>query len=357
MKPSIPSGSDSDCTLDDDVIPLPRGSLEFIRPPEQQEGVPDAADIGATSWCLGVLLFYMLAGYPPFARAARSCQYFRAYQDTNELRFPHTFSRSAVELICGMLHLDPAKRLSPQNIGHRVQEWGKRVPGAITAPAPAPAMPSLEAKPLPSMVATKSSSAPVRADLTEPLTVLRAYYNQQIHESLEGLSVQETQAAPEETARGRRSLELVVPLDGEEGGSSRDRGPSEGLSRMPPIPCVNSPMSEWPRRRDLSRSGSYTGLAALEQPSSLIDWGTRGEGAEDGGRGAVALRLPRPPCPRIHPYTKGRWLKHLGWDGLHQPAPALYDAVKIAFEQLQVPYRANEDRFTLESLPTNLSNR
>eukprot|EP00966_Prymnesium_polylepis_P288622 6666622-Prymnesium_polylepis.1 len=70
----------------------------------------------------------MLAGYPPFACASRhECAYFKEYDDSNELCFPHTFSWRAIRLLCRMLHLDASKRISLADALGFAEAWASDV--------------------------------------------------------------------------------------------------------------------------------------------------------------------------------------------------------------------------------------
>ena len=66
-------------------------------------------------WTLGILIYEMLVGYPPFEGADPMALYKNIV--ANELTFPSMLGQQALEMIKGLLTSDPAERLGNQKDG------------------------------------------------------------------------------------------------------------------------------------------------------------------------------------------------------------------------------------------------
>ncbi|KAA8522337.1 hypothetical protein F0562_013302 [Nyssa sinensis] len=90
------------------------GSPFYIAPEVLAGGYNQAADV----WSAGVILYILLSGTPPFWGKTKS-KIFDAVRAA-ELRFPpdpwDRISASARDLVTGMLHVDPSKRLTAKQV-------------------------------------------------------------------------------------------------------------------------------------------------------------------------------------------------------------------------------------------------
>merc|ERR1719324_2162631 len=90
-------------------------SVDTLSPPEVAAGESATAETAATAaaWALGIVLFFLLAGSPPFANGRlEDCSYFKAFAESNQIHFPHFFSTQAVDLLCGLLSRSPSLRFT-----------------------------------------------------------------------------------------------------------------------------------------------------------------------------------------------------------------------------------------------------
>lgn len=99
------------------------GSPFYIAPEVLMGGYNQAADV----WSAGVILYMLLSGMPPFWGKTKS-KIFDAVRAA-DLRFRpdpwDQISASAKNLISGMLHVDPRKRLTAaQVLGKRLCHFG-----------------------------------------------------------------------------------------------------------------------------------------------------------------------------------------------------------------------------------------
>jgi serum/glucocorticoid-regulated kinase 2 len=87
-------------------------------------------------WTLGVLLFEMLTGLPPFYDENTNEMYRKILQD--ELRFPEDMSDSAISLLRGLLNRDPSMRFTSIDIKNheffRYVDWNKLMKKAVQPP-------------------------------------------------------------------------------------------------------------------------------------------------------------------------------------------------------------------------------
>ena len=90
------------------------GSPFYIAPEVLSGGYNQAADV----WSAGVILYILLSAKPPFWGKTKS-RIFDAVR-TADLRFPSDpwdrISGPAKDLITGMLHVDPSKRLTAEQV-------------------------------------------------------------------------------------------------------------------------------------------------------------------------------------------------------------------------------------------------
>ncbi|CAE8623832.1 unnamed protein product, partial [Polarella glacialis] len=77
-------------------------------------------------WCLGILSFELMAGYPPFESATPMQIYSKVKKGINKATFPRKCKGKVESLIKGLCHANPAERLPMkkgdiQNI--KTQPW------------------------------------------------------------------------------------------------------------------------------------------------------------------------------------------------------------------------------------------
>uniref|UniRef100_A0A7S0IXT1 Protein kinase domain-containing protein n=1 Tax=Calcidiscus leptoporus TaxID=127549 RepID=A0A7S0IXT1_9EUKA len=255
--------------------------VEAYSPPEAVSGESTASGVAATAapWALGIVLFSLLAGYPPFANARLGeCSYFKAFAESNEIHFPHFFSKRAVELLCGLLSRSPASRFTFEQARQHVDSWIAQIAADAASPlAPlrvslARRSPTPAAVPWPAEGLSEAETKPFAlAQHLLPLESAAAHWA--------------FRAGSQKRQRGDVPL---PPLASSSGGDE---------TQALPKPIFNSPRSEWPRRRDLSLPGS--GSCNLSKPAAMV--------------------------------------RHLGWDGLCQPVDELFDEVLRAVRRIEVP--------------------
>ena len=87
------------------------GTIEYMAP-EMIKG--EQYDQGADWWSVGILMYDMLTGGPPFTSPNRAT--LQKQICTQKFRFPRYLTTEAVSLMRGLLERDPAKRLGSSNI-------------------------------------------------------------------------------------------------------------------------------------------------------------------------------------------------------------------------------------------------
>jgi aurora kinase, other len=87
------------------------GTLDYL-PPEMIDGSEHDEQVDV--WTLGILLYELLAGNPPFEAEGQSATYRRIREI--DLRFPRHFSEEVKDLIRKILVKDPRKRMSLTSI-------------------------------------------------------------------------------------------------------------------------------------------------------------------------------------------------------------------------------------------------
>ncbi|KAL4667712.1 hypothetical protein H8959_006401 [Pygathrix nigripes] len=100
------------------------GTLDYL-PPEMIEG--RTYDEKVDLWCIGVLCYELLVGYPPFESASHSETYRRILKV--DVRFPLSMPLGAQDLISKLLRYQPWERLPLAEIlkHHWVQAHSRRV--------------------------------------------------------------------------------------------------------------------------------------------------------------------------------------------------------------------------------------
>ena len=78
---------------------------------DRWDSLTDSAREAAYSWNLGVSVFTMLAGYPPFAAtSADACPFFADFESSHRLACPPHFSSAAIGILVAMLSVPPEQR-------------------------------------------------------------------------------------------------------------------------------------------------------------------------------------------------------------------------------------------------------
>lgn len=204
--------------------------VEAFSPPEAALGEEAASGLAAaTAWALGIVLFSLLAGYPPFAKARQEdCSYFKAFVESNQIHFPHFFSKNAVELLCGLLARSPSSRFTFKQALRHLDVWLEQL-AADAAGSP----PSASAEANAAQCAEGRRTAEGRP-LAPPL-------------SCAGNLIENA------GSQKRPFIEVLMPPSVS----------ADDTQYALPKAIFNSPRSEWPRQRDLSLLGSH-------QPTTMI---------------------------------------------------------------------------------------
>jgi len=302
-----------------------KGAL--TKPPNSPEGAESPPEKVAM-WSLGVLLFSMLAGYPPFAEASRRCPYFAAYAETNQMEFPHTFSWHAVRLLCGMLALPCHDRLSFAHVRERANLWQQDLTrckaleerdaattAAVAMAAPVATRAAAAAAAVAAVAAAAAGAAEEQDEASDAASdaARSACADASVDEAAVMIRVVPAAAGPPPPPSKRRRLSLAhhEPLTLREANPLL-LGHQGDDSVRGAIPVVNSPRSEWPRRRDLC-----------------------------------------PQLPHWKPPAAGRKaLRHLGWEGLSQTVPQLFEALQAAVRRIGLECSVNAESWSLLTKPT-----
>ena len=103
-------------------------SSAFIPPEMASAALLDAVDAegrkAAYVWNLGVTVYALLAGYPPFASTSvTECPFFADFATSHRLACPPHFSTAAIELLLDMLCVEPAGRIRFEALDRSIDEW------------------------------------------------------------------------------------------------------------------------------------------------------------------------------------------------------------------------------------------
>ena len=220
------------------------------------------------------------------------------------MAFPHHFSWHAIRLLCRMLALSSEARLGFSDVREIACRWQHEqwasVERSTSSPDTAPKATSATSATRAKRVLSCNSSAAAAAarDRSAPAAKGPASAGSS------AARCSKRQRLP--TLQGELSLgdELGWGMGWGEGWGVYESGGDEGGVA---IPVLNSPRSEWPRRRDL----------CPQLPSC---------GAPSAGRTA---------------------LRHLGWEGLSHPVPLLFEALRAAVGRIGLPAITNPDLWAL----------
>ena len=89
------------------------GTLDYLAP-EVVAGLPHDASIDI--WCLGVLLYELLHGQPPFSGKSESEKVFQIKNYDNKLVFNEEISGAARHLISALMKKRPSERITMKQI-------------------------------------------------------------------------------------------------------------------------------------------------------------------------------------------------------------------------------------------------
>ena len=107
-------------------------SSAFMPPEMASAALLDAVDAegrkAAYVWNLGVTVYALLAGYPPFASTSvTECPFFADFATSHRLACPPHFSTAAIELLLDMLCVEPAGRIRFEALDRSIDEWRRSV--------------------------------------------------------------------------------------------------------------------------------------------------------------------------------------------------------------------------------------
>lgn len=103
-------------------------SSAFMPPEMASAALLDTIDAegrkAAYVWNLGVTVYALLAGYPPFASTSvTECPFFADFATSHRLACPPHFSTAAIELLLDMLCVEPAGRIRFEALDRSIDEW------------------------------------------------------------------------------------------------------------------------------------------------------------------------------------------------------------------------------------------
>ena len=222
------------------------------------------------------------------------------------MAFPHHFSWHAIRLLCRMLALSSEARLGFSDVREIACRWQQEQRASVE-------------RSMSSLFSTSSPKAAGATSATRAKRVLSCTASDAAAAALDRSAPAAKGPASAGSSAARCSKRQRLPtLQGElsfgdelgwgmgwgEGWGVYESGGDEGGVA---IPVLNSPRSEWPRRRDL----------CPQLPSC---------GAPSAGRTA---------------------LRHLGWEGLSHPVPLLFEALRAAVGRIGLPAITNPDLWAL----------
>ena len=122
------------------------GTAEYLAP--EMLTSKEGYDGRATLWSLGILLYELLTGSPPFTSNNRSTLFSKITAGFNRFSFPSKMSCNAVEIVKMLCRIDPKKRCSLQMIKRFMWFSGFRWEDLRAKVLPAPWIPELTEKTL-----------------------------------------------------------------------------------------------------------------------------------------------------------------------------------------------------------------